>query len=104
MVNVETQASISLGTCNDQSVIPDDDSPNIWIGASDEILEGHYVWYGIEQPLGFTDWFPGEPNSVPLGEIEDCVVFYNDWNYQWADLPCDDKAYFICEKRYVSDL
>ena len=36
---------------------------NHWIGLSDSMLEGSFVWDG-GQPLGYTNWGAGQPDNV----------------------------------------
>lgn len=54
----------------------------IWIGLSDEVSEGNFVWYD-QAPVTYTNWAPGEPNQ---SGNEDCTQIYPDG--QWNDLPC----------------
>ena len=55
----------------------------IWIGYSDAITEGSYVWYD-GAPLSYSNWAPGEPNDA--GGVEDCTQIYPDGS--WNDLNC----------------
>merc|ERR1711860_49037 len=79
-----------------------DSDPHVWIGGDDEIEEGKWVWYKIEQPVTFTDWGPGEPNSDQFNEIEDCLVYWADYGWKWADLDCHEENFFLCEKSATS--
>ncbi len=54
----------------------------IWIGYSDAITEGSFVWYD-GAPLSYSNWAPGEPNNS--GD-EDCTQIYPDGS--WNDLNC----------------
>ena len=65
---------ISLGFTSNQDVI--------WIGLSDEVTEGDFVWYD-QSPVTYTNWAAGEPNQS--GD-EDCVQIYT--NGTWNDLSC----------------
>ncbi|XP_045182824.2 perlucin-like protein [Mercenaria mercenaria] len=71
---------------------------HVWIGASDDAYEGDFLWYGIDQPLTFTDWGPGEPNSVRLHLDEDCLVYWSNYHWKWADYNCHAQCYYVCEK------
>ncbi|XP_060567084.1 hepatic lectin-like [Ruditapes philippinarum] len=65
-----------------------------WIGASDYEVEGHYVWYGTGKHVTISDWQPGEPD----GHDEDCLIYWGNFNWKWADGNCHYQYYFICEK------
>jgi Lectin C-type domain/PEP-CTERM motif len=56
----------------------------LWIGLNDVAAEGTFVWVSGE-PLGFTNWVPGEPNNN-MGN-EDYVAMYPIAfsNGQWND-------------------
>ena len=58
----------------------------IWIGFSDEINEGSFVWYD-QSPIVYTNWAPGEPNQAGN---EDCVQIYPTGANpgSWNDLSC----------------
>jgi gliding motility-associated-like protein len=58
----------------------------VWIGFSDEVNEGDFVWYD-QSPITYTNWAPGEPNQS--GD-EDCVQIYPGGANPgtWNDLPC----------------
>ncbi|XP_052803924.1 perlucin-like protein [Mya arenaria] len=70
---------------------------HVWLGATDEITEGVFVWNVNNQKVIYTDWGPGEPNSVPLNIREDCLVYWAHYSWKWADLDCHQKCYFVCE-------
>ena len=53
----------------------------LWIGATDEVTEGKWVWID-GSPLTFTDWAPGEPNN--FGAAEHYLAVNGK---QWNDLP-----------------
>lgn len=58
----------------------------IWIGFSDEISEGSFVWYD-QSPIVYTNWAAGEPNQTGN---EDCVQIYPTGSNpgSWNDLSC----------------
>lgn len=66
-----------------------------WIGLSDIIQEGTYVWQTTQQRPDFTDWGSDEPND--LHHNEDCIELYQMKNFHWNDAPCSVKSKFICE-------
>lgn len=55
----------------------------VWIGYSDDVTEGSFVWYD-GAPLSYSNWAPGEPNDA--GGVEDCTQIYPDGS--WNDLNC----------------
>lgn len=55
----------------------------VWIGFSDAISEGSFIWYD-GAPITYTNWAVGEPNDA--GGNEDCTQIYPDGT--WNDLPC----------------
>ncbi|XP_049327985.1 CD209 antigen-like protein E [Astyanax mexicanus] len=69
----------------------------VWTGLSDGETEGVWKWVdGSELITGF--WYPGEPNSY--GD-EDCGLYGygSDPVKNWADYPCNNHFFWICEKR-----
>jgi gliding motility-associated-like protein len=58
----------------------------VWIGFSDDISEGSFVWYD-QSPIVYTNWAVGEPNQS--GD-EDCVQIYPGGANPgtWNDLSC----------------
>ncbi|XP_062599411.1 hepatic lectin-like [Saccostrea cucullata] len=65
-----------------------------WTGGNDIESEGNYYWIGTDQRLVYTNWNPGQPES----DIEDCLSMLGSTNFQWHDVNCNFKEYFICEK------
>ena len=46
--------------------------------------------------LRFSNWLPNEPNDFATGE--DCAVLSGSTpGRKWNDVPCNDKAQFICK-------
>ncbi|XP_060566268.1 perlucin-like [Ruditapes philippinarum] len=71
---------------------------NYWIGSHDRLIEGLWTYVDTNQPLTFTDWSPGQPDSWH-GHDEDCGLLYFPHKYMWDDGPCDNKIHAICELR-----
>ena len=63
----------------------------MWIGLSDETIEGSFVWTdGIVAT--YTDWLrASRPNG---GKKENCVVLYRGG---WEDISCELRRKFVCE-------
>jgi hypothetical protein len=72
-------------------------SGKTWLGATDEIKEGTWVWVSGE-PWEFKNWDINEPNNFN-GGTEHFLVFSSDGpkaGTTWNDLP-EDGNYFVCE-------
>jgi gliding motility-associated-like protein len=80
LVSVESQAE---NNCITSSLNAMGENGVVWIGLSDEITEGTFVWYD-QAPVVYTNWAAGEPNQS--GD-EDCVQIYA--NGGWNDLSCN---------------
>lgn len=66
---------------------------NIWIGATDEDVEGTWVWVTGE-PWSHTNWAMGEPNG---GSEENCLE-YTDGEAGWNDESCvSSRPMFLVE-------
>ncbi len=73
--------------------------PNyVWLGNSDEELEGWWRWitgesagWGIGRNGMYANWHPGEPNG---GTSENCLDFA-DGSTQWNDESCDRQLNFF---------
>jgi len=68
----------------------------LWIGASDEGKEGHFMWDNGEQPIspGYTNWGPGQPDN--MANIEDCAI-YGPYGFKWNDVRCSHLLGGVCE-------
>ncbi|XP_069129001.1 C-type lectin domain family 4 member M-like [Argopecten irradians] len=66
----------------------------VWIRANDKDVEGEWVW-GPGDPVSFTGWYNGEPNS---SGNEDCAAIDL---FGWHDYPCwVDYHNSACETSY----
>nr|XP_034333174.1 galactose-specific lectin nattectin [Crassostrea gigas] len=75
---------------------------NYWIGLSDAIKEGKFVWQTTQDNVDYTDWAPGEPNDDH--HTEDCAELFQPFSFHWNDAPCSVKSNFICEKTLVESV
>lgn len=71
------------------------DVENFWIGLTDALVEGHWVWETTQITPTYTNWAPGEPNDA--GHHEDCAIMFPT-SFHWNDGACSSKLSFICEK------
>ncbi|KAM4636301.1 pulmonary surfactant-associated protein D-like isoform 1-T1 [Discoglossus pictus] len=63
-----------------------------FLGLNDIVSEGSFR-HPNGEPVGYTNWNPGEPNNV-LG-AEDCVEMHTSG--RWNDRNCEEKRLIICE-------
>ncbi|XP_048759783.1 perlucin-like isoform X2 [Ostrea edulis] len=71
---------------------------NFWIGISDIVKEGKWIYTSTQHPVVIHDFHPTNPNSQ---NISDCVALRHDYQGHWSDEPCHTTFYFICEKENV---
>eukprot|EP00105_Crassostrea_gigas_P010135 XP_011425311.1 PREDICTED: perlucin [Crassostrea gigas] len=74
-------------------------SENFWIGGTDAMKEGNWVWMSTQDPLDYNGWNPGEPNN---GVGAACMAMANHEHYHWNDDFCTKSYDFICEKEHES--
>ncbi|KAL4218149.1 hypothetical protein ACF0H5_022885 [Mactra antiquata] len=75
---------------------------NFWLGMTDQANEHDWRWHSSDDVVEFFDWAPGDPDNTNTNE--DCVVFWYERGFQWADVPCPSfKAEPVCEKS-ISDI
>ncbi|XP_063406856.1 neurogenic locus notch homolog protein 3-like [Mytilus trossulus] len=70
-----------------------------WLGGSDKVTEGVWVWTTSGQGFTVTDWHTRtvhEPNNSN-GE-EHCLDMHKNLDYEWNDDKCRNENRFICEK------
>ncbi|XP_062577476.1 perlucin-like [Saccostrea cucullata] len=72
-------------------------SANFWVGGTDVIIEGDWIWSLSQTPIHhYTHWDPREPND--LGGDENCMEMRQEYGYMWNDMSCHVRQYFICEQ------
>ncbi len=66
------------------------------------------MWTGINIPFNYTRWllYPHQeegPIQMPdnHGDVEHCVHLFHLHNYDWNDLYCANRHFFICEYKLV---
>jgi cysteine-rich repeat protein len=78
---------------NDQNTVGDISRlEDIYLGASDTVLEGTFMWVTGE-PLTFTAWKNLQPDDY-MGE--DCLVM--QITDEWNDVNCDASKPFLCDR------
>ena len=73
-------------------------APDVWMGASDEQLEGSFVWVD-GTPMIFDVWRAGEPNNAGADGPENCVIIEGDNPaLEWDDRDCSSLRPYLCER------
>jgi len=71
-----------------------EDASDFWIGLTDEVTEGIFVWVTGE-PVTYTNWYEGEPNDYGAGEDSTQIGFSSV--YSWNDQSGDTKFASVVE-------
>lgn len=66
----------------------------IWIGASDTVLEGTWVWLDGENWGGYANWGGSNPNNS-RGK-ENCALTVNG---KWNDVDCNLSGTYVCKTK-----
>uniref|UniRef100_A0A8C6KIB2 C-type lectin domain-containing protein n=1 Tax=Nothobranchius furzeri TaxID=105023 RepID=A0A8C6KIB2_NOTFU len=70
-----------------------------WIGLYNNTVTGEWTWVD-GTPLKKSYWGTGEPNKFE-GKDEGCVeIRFFELENSWNDIPCIDRNFWICEKKY----
>lgn len=66
----------------------------VWLGVTDQLNEGQFIWTASGEDIGYSHWNGGEPNNA--GGDEDCVMLST--SYGWNDVSCEaDHAQVVIE-------
>ncbi|XP_062579360.1 perlucin-like protein, partial [Saccostrea cucullata] len=68
---------------------------HMWIGATDILKEGVYVYESTGSIVTNGDWVKGQPGG---GRNENCVAALKSSNWQWHDYSCDHEFDYVCKK------
>lgn len=67
-----------------------------WLAGSDWAVVGQWVWEPNNQPMNYTNWHHGEPESGRHRERA-CMATRHGLLYQWASIDCQVRIQYICE-------
>lgn len=67
-----------------------------WLAGSDWSVVGEWVWEPNSQPMNFSNWHHGEPDSGKHQE-KACLAIRHGLHYQWASFDCQSRIQYICE-------
>jgi hypothetical protein len=68
----------------------------MWLGATDVVKEGTWIWESSKTTMTYSHWNAGEPNNGNGHGAENCLHFW-DQNGTWNDAPCSDIISALCE-------
>ena len=60
----------------------------VWLGATDEAVEGSFVWQPVGTPMIFSDW--DVRNNQPDDRRQQIFLVYLHDPKKWHDVPCDN--------------
>jgi cysteine-rich repeat protein len=83
---------VTIGDAAEQAFVAPLVTGDTWIGMDDRAQEGSFRWV-IGEPVGYTNFSPGEPNDFQMAE--DCVAMIGDGH--WNDDACSKLYPFVCE-------
>nr|XP_019930721.2 perlucin [Crassostrea gigas] len=75
------------------------DSHGFWIGGTDAVEEGKWIWITSGHSFTYSHWAPGFPDDYHGNE--DCLELFKDERFLWNDEKCDHRMSFICELSLV---
>lgn len=71
---------------------------DVWLGGTDQMVEGTWVWITGESMLLYDNWRDGEPNNGGTNG-EDCMIMELDNGGTWDDRNCGNQMYgYFCER------
>ncbi|CAC5417437.1 unnamed protein product [Mytilus coruscus] len=75
----------------------DIDDRDFWLGGTDEVIEGVWVWAATGKDFTYTNWFPGDPDNWKTGENCLELTWLDGIPGKWNDQDCSFVSHFICE-------
>ncbi|XP_071136747.1 uncharacterized protein [Mytilus edulis] len=79
-----------------------------WIGGTDEVIEGVWVWAASGKPLTYSNFYKSvlniDKNANPNGENCLEIVQWTGNVGKWNDNNCSEESHFICEMEYPASV
>lgn len=66
----------------------------MWIGLTDVVDEGQYVYTSDDVKPRYSNWYKTEPGG---GRGENCACLDTEQR-KWNDYPCSSKMSYVCKK------
>ncbi|XP_063420133.1 perlucin-like [Mytilus trossulus] len=71
-------------------------STEVWLGGTDMLLEGMWMWADDMELIQYTNWFPNEPNNA--GNNQHCLGMMVNQDFKWDDYSCSLTNYPLCKR------
>lgn len=72
------------------------DYTNLWIGLTDLVDEGQYVYSSSGLKPFYSNWEKSQPDGG-VEDNEDCAALHTPQR-KWHDYPCSDNHSYVCKK------
>jgi len=67
-----------------------------WLGATDAVTEGTFLWPDGSDLTGYDNFRSGVPNNGGGQGQEDCLVIEGNNGGSWDDRPCGNTFAYVC--------
>jgi hypothetical protein len=84
---------VEIGSAQEDALLTGRSDDDAWIGASDQAVEGVFLWPGGDA-LVYTRWAPGQPDNYLNEDCAELRAVDDIWN----DVPCASSKRALCEK------
>lgn len=71
---------------------------SFWLGATDNLKEGEWIWQSSGKTMTYSNWTVGEPNNCCGGE--NCLEMSANLG-TWNDASCTNSFSVLCEFTYT---
>jgi len=83
----------SIENATEQNFVSAMVTDRTWIGATDAVTEGTYVWVD-GTPFNYVFWAAGKPDGL---DVQNCAFMLP--TAEWDDHECDTPYQYLCERR-----
>lgn len=84
---------VKIDKAEENQILDDLFSGDLWIGGSDQASEGKWVWTD-GSAIDSGPWASGEPSTDP---VDDCLLF-DARDAEWEATDCNENHGFVCER------
>ncbi|KAL4240168.1 hypothetical protein ACF0H5_000962 [Mactra antiquata] len=102
MIEIDTPAEQAWFKSIAETYNHTDEDDGFWLGATDFVIEGKWVWETSKTAVTYVPWGAGQPNN--RNGSEDCMAAVKYFDYIWSDEFCDWSHHinYVCEKAETS--